>query len=552
MNDEKPELIDTGRGYTIRYKKRLFYSSKAPEESVRRKIETLSIGEKSLIFVPSIGLGYGIVEILETMPVDCHILCVEADPILYRFALEQNALPIPANERFTLIHSFDPKDALRTLREIGVWRFRRITIVTLSAGFSLYSNLYEEMRALLDLEIQTFWKNKMTLVRLSPLWIKNIFYNLPSLPNAKNPADLRTDMPVLVAGAGPSLEKSISLIRKQRSRILLIAVDTALPILMKESIRPDYIFMLEAQIANIHDFISFRGTEIPVIADITASPQVLRAHGSLCSYFSSEFYPTRLLERLEASGLLPPKMPALGSVGIAALYGALRLTADRVFVTGLDFSYTKEKTHAKGSPLEELANISSNRLLPLSHFIYSCIKARPLISLKDKNGLPVQSDLVLASYARLVRDAVGPDIARAIDIGDSGLDLGLQKMHGEPVSDIFASSAPVESDTDSWAIKKVPEKHSVADFIDREISLLKRARAYIAELIEGKMAGYTDFNDEGKKILREVDYCFLHFPEAQPFPLFEKPYLFRLLVSVDHYIEIALRARTFCESAAFQ
>lgn len=71
--------------------------------------------------------------------------------------------------------------------------------------------------------------------------------------------------------------------------------------------------------------------------------------GDIC-FFASRFAPLGLLDRLVDQGILPYPMEPWGSVGVTAV-AALGLQETReVYLTGLDFCFDAEKSHARGSP----------------------------------------------------------------------------------------------------------------------------------------------------------------------------------------------------------
>ena len=64
MPGEDPLLIETGEGRTLLWKGLSFYPAKNPTEYARRKARVFSPLPRSLVFIPSVGLGYGLPELL--------------------------------------------------------------------------------------------------------------------------------------------------------------------------------------------------------------------------------------------------------------------------------------------------------------------------------------------------------------------------------------------------------------------------------------------------------------------------------------------------------
>ena len=68
MPGENPLLVETANGPTLLWKGLSFYPSGNPLEYARRKARVFSPPPRTLVFVPSVGLGYGLVELLQRLP----------------------------------------------------------------------------------------------------------------------------------------------------------------------------------------------------------------------------------------------------------------------------------------------------------------------------------------------------------------------------------------------------------------------------------------------------------------------------------------------------
>ncbi len=97
MSFSEPVLIDTGRGFTVKYKKKYLYSSVDPLRTIEKRIHGLEIREQTLYYVPSLGLGYGLEDLLSRLPASCHILCVESDQPLMGLAVKWSHFPLFPN-----------------------------------------------------------------------------------------------------------------------------------------------------------------------------------------------------------------------------------------------------------------------------------------------------------------------------------------------------------------------------------------------------------------------------------------------------------------------
>ncbi|MEW5817784.1 MAG: 6-hydroxymethylpterin diphosphokinase MptE-like protein, partial [Spirochaetota bacterium] len=271
-----PELKETGRGYTLYYKGRYLYSVRDPKGRSEKVVGSIIIEKRTLLFIPSPLFFYGFDLLLTKLPQDCHILCIESDQNLMAASLDYSDKYYFAHKKISYIRTESPDQATAFVLNLGPWRFRRCQLIALSGGYSLYQKIYDQLHAAIEKEIRNYWQNKMTLIRMAELWIKNIFLNMPVLVRSRSFSRFHTEKAVFVAGAGESLEDALHFITALRDNLFVVAVDTALPILFASGIIPDLTCVVESQFINSKDFLDFKDSSIPVLADLTSYPNVLR------------------------------------------------------------------------------------------------------------------------------------------------------------------------------------------------------------------------------------------------------------------------------------
>ena len=501
MTEAEPRLVETGRGCTISYKGKTLYSPRDPIGAAVRRVEKIELQPGTLIFIPSLGLGYGLAELLEKLPASCHILCIEADELLFKLGITREK-PLPKSSRLTIVRTVRPEQAAAIVQQLGPWRFRRVTALHLCGGYQLHRRTYRVALEAVEEEIRLFWQNKLTLAAMTELWLKNLFTNLRRLPAAGDIADLATNRPILVCGAGPSLEGSLEWIRRVRQEVILLAVDTALPVLGEAALVPDWVLTLDAQFYTLQDFIPARDSRITLLCDLTSNPLALRLFPELF-FFSTRFHPLTLFDRLESSSLLPSALPPRGSVGVSAVEAALSLTTAAVLFTGLDFSYPRNQTHARSAPSHLSALRRCNRLQPCGTNIFKTLLVRPRLWLEDKGGGRVLTDLVLQSYARQLR-TVNSDGARSFDLSAEGLPVGAERIDKlSRLIDLCAQLPEAEAGKTDPASR--PGTDSIGRFCEKEEGLLSEVLRSIAET--GRVL---------PKDLAPVEYLRLSLPGAYP------------------------------------
>ncbi len=344
MDPADPLLVRTEKGSTVRCRGLSLYPPDDPVGYAVRRAVSAEIPPRTLVFVPSVGLGHGLAELLARLPESSAVICVESDQRIMALAMAEG---LPSDPRLTVVRAGDEASVAVALSRMGPGRFRRVMRVPLSAGYRLDPPFYEGLHGMLASEIRTYWQNRMTLIGMGSLWVRNLLDNLPLLAEERDFGSLSTDLPVVVAGAGPSLEEAIPPLAGARGSFTLVAVDTALPALAAAGLVPDLVVVLEAQAVNLLDFLPYHGSQLRIACDLASHPSVPRLARGSVFLFSSAFAPLNLLKRMEEAKLLPFTFPALGSVGVAAVHAALALTRQHVFITGLDFGYPGGRTHAR-------------------------------------------------------------------------------------------------------------------------------------------------------------------------------------------------------------
>jgi hypothetical protein len=511
MNPEGPRVVDTDTGPTLHLGGIAFYPPRDPVASAARRAAAVALEPRTLVFVPSVGLGHGLAELLARLPAGCAVLCVEVDQRVMALAVGRG---LPADPRLRVVRTTDELGAVAVLQALGPGRFRRVTEAPLSGGWRVAPERYRAMREALELTLRTWWRNRMTLVMLGGRLVRNLLDNLPLLARAGDAADLAAEAPVVVAGAGPSLDGAIPALRALRGRYALVAADTALPALALAGLAPDLVVCLEAQQANLRDFLPARPAETRLACELAGHPDAPRLFAGRCSLFSTTFAPLALLDRLAAAGLAPLRVPALGSVGVAAAWEALRLTAAPVLFAGLDFAYPRGATHARGTPAHLAALAGAGRFAPPGQPAVAALAGRAVSREPTAAGGTVLTDKVLCSYRDLLVSVVRDDDAarsapRIRCIGGEGLACGVSVVPPEALGDLLPGRALSAGARirETRTRRIVPSE--VVGFLEAETRLLDDALAMLRE----RLASTGAARDDERLLAEAVGHAWVHFPD---------------------------------------
>ena len=582
--DDAPRAVDAGRGVSVLYKGRYLFSRYDPYKTLQKRLESFSVLPESLILCFSPVLPF-VIDSIRNMLMrknisGCFILGAEADEALYDFYRAQKKADVqaphgdfphaadfsqtPAAEN---ARNFCP-DAAVLLNQVSdiarllegapfggryegaklpdIGFFKRVLVFEASGAAAFYKDFYAQSAAFAQNGISMFWKNTMTLVRLGRLFSRNVLKNAAQAAVSPPLVKASVNRPILVAGAGPSLDALIPFIRRHAHKLYILAVDAAFRPLLDSGIRPDAVVAVESQCVSRRAFFGTKGSGVPIIADLCARSANLRVSGGTVSFFMSEYAKLPLLGRIKK--VLPdvPVFPPLGSVGLAAVEAALFLRGAEasVFVCGLDFSYPAGLSHCKESPsYKEMIN-ESNRLSPAGN--PSAAFNAGAFFIEGKDGSQAVCDPALKSYAELF-SARYKNTENLYDLSSSGIDLALPRIsEADACSLMEAFSARTnrrepaarERKTSSAAAKKSePEnangrgkKPAISAFYKEE---KKRLHTLRAALTGEKPLGEADL----KALLEECSYLYVHFPDARHGPVLSQSFLNRVRSEIDFFLK---------------
>jgi len=538
MDAEGPRVVATDKGPTLLAGRIPFYAPDDPVGSAVRRAAAVPLEPRTLVYVPSVGLGHGLAELLARLPADCAVLCVEIDQRVMGLACSRG---LPADPRLRVVRTADELGVVASFQAMGPGRFRRVREAPLSGGWRIAPERYRAFREALELTLRTWWRNRMTLVMLGGRLVRNLLDNLPLLAAAGDAADLAADLPVVVTGAGPSLDEALPVLRALRGRCALVAADTALPALALAGVPPDLVVCLEAQQANLRDFLPARPDGVRLACELAGHPGAARLFPGSLSLFSTAFAPLAILERLEAAGLAPLRAPALGSVGVAAAWTALRLTESAVFLAGLDFSYPRGATHARGTPVHLGMLAAADRFSPVGNAAAAAMCARSLSVQPSAGSAGVRTDAVLQSYRDLLETVVRDDgvsrrSPRVRVVGGLGLPCGAPVVEPGDLPDLLPARAASAAPGVRVRRTRGAEPLAVRAFLDVEAGLLERAEAMLRDLASSSTAA----TESEQRLAEAVGHAWLHFPDEPD--LGSRSFLARAAVAVAACRERVLRA----------
>jgi hypothetical protein len=448
------------------------------------------------------------------------MLGIELEPSLLSLAHDMFTRLKLAPERFRICTDTAPDSILSTAMELG--KFRRIKEVRLSGGKELHPKDYDSLVEAISINNRLAWRNRMTLVRLGRLWVKNVITNLATLPWEQVAPPMALPGPIMLCGAGPSLNNVLPWIKEHFMYMTIIAVDTAAGTLAQAGIRPDQVVCLEAQAHNLPDFVPLTGIELSLVADISAHPASFRIVQGQKNLVSSQWLNTRFLDRLASAGLPIQSVPPLGSVGVLAARLAVQ-QRQVIFLAGLDFAFQRAITHCKGSPSDLNERRLETRLY--KHGRNWALSFGQDVVATSSGSL---GNAILSMYA----SCAGIELkgAEVYDLrGGFGLPLPATAISLEQASKMLAG----QNDSSDTTLFKNATSNGYTElyrgkalaFLENELRLARELSHSLRRAGGESLAG----------IIKDCDYMYAHFPDPERVETLEIDALKRLALESGYW-----------------
>lgn len=354
-----------------------YYEGMPSVEGEKALIRSLNLSSGNLTFLIGAGLGYTAKAILETME-NGHILAVlEPNPHIMNLTLESFDFSEPILSRRITIVKPEKEAIEKGLSQLigGGFINEDVNIIPDPRSINLFPN-YKEWVSQVQLAFTNVTMAMAGDTKVAKYTTLNEIQNIVQLALSPGLEKLKAALkgnPMLIIGAGPSLEESIEGIRRLKGKIVLLAVNASLRKLLFHGIRPDLVVASDKNIESIPTLkYTKHAHQIPLICSSRVHPDLLKQYvgpcfvvpdsGSLGSWLSKD---------LRKSVSLPGGF----TVANFALEIANHLGGEPIILTGIDFSYS-DYSHSEGHPMRQRVECDSI-LLPAEGVRGKQVKTMP-------------------------------------------------------------------------------------------------------------------------------------------------------------------------------
>ncbi|OHD20841.1 MAG: hypothetical protein A2086_03725 [Spirochaetes bacterium GWD1_27_9] len=308
---------------------------------------TFSNEKDTICIAIGFGAGYHLVNYCKSgkkiivIPEDLNLLYLILEKIDLSFFFNNNLKIILKEDILEYFDFFEYKNYFLLIHPISQNIFKEEILDTIKY---LKENLNP---ILLDINTQK---------KFGKIWQKNILKNILYLfENNFDFSPLFIEKPLLIIGAGPSLDENLTQIKKYRQFFHIASADTAFQILIKHKIIPDSVFTFDAQnyshlhfVGNNYTFRLFSDFCSPVRLKQIKQTMLFSNHPFINFFKSINFNPV----------FLPSDSRNIGG----SIIDFFKIYFDEVpiLTSGIDFAYFKNKNYSNGSYISLYKNINSN------------------------------------------------------------------------------------------------------------------------------------------------------------------------------------------------
>ena len=333
----------------------LLHSRYNPQGEAERYINSLSFDERiRFLILIEPGLGYMIAPLKKKFPRAKIIALHAAEHCSGEIGPERPNSewnPLMGTSVQDFLENEIPDSEASALRMLE-WR------PAMSVYGSAYLALVEETAAF----IKRSDANARTLKGFGRSWFRNFFKNIGLLQNVLCPNPI--SLPLLVTGAGPSLESAIPLIR-ERTRLFILASSSSVAALYAGGLTPDMVISTDGghwAVFHLYEYLRNLNTRCPLAASLSAALPSQAESLPILPISDGSLWQTLVLKELKIPFMT---LPQRGTVSASALDLAFTLTKGEVYIAGIDLSNRDIRSHARPYSLDYLLEEKAARLNPL-------------------------------------------------------------------------------------------------------------------------------------------------------------------------------------------
>lgn len=229
------------------------------------------------------------------------------------------------------------------------------------------SDLSNEIKKRINDSIQAISRDYSVQSHFGKIWAKNIMSNISKLNDIK-PLEINLkNKKTYIIAAGPSLDLSINILKKDKDEHYIISTDTAFSTLVKQDIIPNIVISIDAQNISHKHFMCSKKidfSKILFVFDLSSNSSqidyIKSKNGNI--FFITTGHPLSLYFSKITNKKLLNLNAGSGTVTISALDLAIKAGSKDIYILGADFCYKNAKPYTKGTYLDSIYFDMNNKI----------------------------------------------------------------------------------------------------------------------------------------------------------------------------------------------
>ncbi|MCC5910846.1 MAG: motility associated factor glycosyltransferase family protein [Clostridiaceae bacterium] len=311
--------------------------------------------ETDTIILYGSGHGHALDYIIENYPNVRYLLVIEPSAEIFKKLAENYDLSRVYNKiKYVRILVQHPTNILTQYIKDALTKSKKVSLVNHISYLTIFSNEHDETMKYVIEQIK-FLRDGFVLAKTSIYpWLINGIKNLKkqSIP-VEDIIEVFKDKPVILVGAGPSLNKNIHLLKKAKNKALIIAGGSAVKILDSHNITPHFRIAIDGLKREKKILDGIDGNDVPLLLTNNLYYEIAEEYkGPLIRFINGAEYLGKYIYKKEDISYIT--MDSGTSVINSALSLVCQGKCKEVIFIGQDLSYLEGERYAKGSNFSHL------------------------------------------------------------------------------------------------------------------------------------------------------------------------------------------------------
>ena len=328
----------------------MLHDLKDPVKQAQDHLKKFDLSGNNGSVLLGFGLGYLAREMAAEMDEGHLLLICEADPALLKVALKHLDLEQVLKSKRVKILAGKNIDLATNINHMAIkFLTSKISVVKFNPSFSLDPETYAVWEKTTHETALTLQIGANTMLLAGSEMAGNILANTPTIirsPGVKRLFNRFKNLPAIIVGAGPSLDKNVTLLKEVKDRAVIIAVDRILGLLLPLGITPHLVPSIDYSKINYDEKYAPHQLEekLFMVSTQTVYHKIIKSFwGPVFSVDQGGNLSSTLSYYWGDKGTITSGL----HVGHTAFCLARALGCDPIIFTGMDLAFTGDKLHAK-------------------------------------------------------------------------------------------------------------------------------------------------------------------------------------------------------------